>query len=277
MEWLNSVKKTSWRFVALTVLAYLALGHFVNLVFFAQHWQRPITSATRGLVEGSLQAGVLFFSGLGALFWWVGKLRWHDLGLIRTKLLAGIGGTLTVWLLAQLVQLLQSGPDVVWTPAWSTYEVGEFLGQVLGNALQEEVFFRAFLISQLFLLLRASGVRRKVPALIAALLIAQLMFAVSHVPNRIYNGRYDSFDAVWQDQAALFLAGLYFCGYFLLTNNLFFAVGVHALANRPMPLIEGANFQVLAEPLLALLVAAALLRRRKRSSPASPAADSPGQ
>jgi len=266
MDWLSSVKKTSWLFVALAMFGYLALGNFVNLVFFAQHWQRPLTSATRGLVEGTLQAGALFILGLGALFWCVGKLRWDDLGLMRAKLLAGIVGTFSVWVLAQLVQLLESGRDFVWAQAWGTHEVGEFLGQALGNALQEEVFFRAFLVSQLFLLLRAGGIQRKVPALIAALIIAQVMFAVSHVPNRIYKGSYDSFDAVWQDQAALFLAGLYFCGFFFLTKNLFFAVGVHALANRPMALIEGANFQVLAEPLLLLLVIAAIYRRRQRSS-----------
>ena len=270
MVWLNSVKATSWGFVALAFVAYAALLVFANQIFFEQNWQRPIDGVTHGLVEASLQVGVLFFLGIGALFRWVGKLGWHDLALMRSKLLSGIGWTLAVWVVAQLVQLLQSGADVAWASAWSTHQVGGFLGQIFGNALQEEIFFRAFLISQIFLLLRTGGKRRAVPALIAALIISQMLFAVMHAPNRLYNGRYDSFEAVWQDQAALFIAGLFFSGYFLLTNNLFFAVGVHALANRPMPLVEGANFQVLTEPLLAFLIFLALWRRWRRAPQTKP-------
>ncbi len=270
MAWVSSVKKTTWWFIALALVVYLALSSFINLVFFQQHWHRPIHSVTHGLVEGSFQAGVLFLLGVGTLFWRVGKLRWYDLALMRPKVLEGIGWTLAVWVIAQLVQLLQSGSDAAWASAWSTHQVGEFLGQIFGNALQEEIFFRAFLISQLFLLLQAGGIRRRVPALIAALIISQMIFAASHVPNRLYNGRYDSFEAVWQDQAALFIAGLFFSGYFLLTNNLFLAVGLHALANRPMPLVEGANFQVLVEPLLVFFVGLALWRRWRRSPQIKP-------
>jgi hypothetical protein len=50
----------------------------------------------------------------------------------------------------------------------------------------------------------------------------------------------------------------------LLTNNIFIAVGIHALSNVPMPLVEGASLRDFPVPLLVVFVLLALWRRWRR-------------
>ncbi len=110
--------------------------------------------------------------------------------------------------------------------------------------------------------------------LIIAILVSQFIFAIGHVPNRLYKGGYENWQAVWNDQLGLFISGLFLAAYFLLTNNIFIAVGIHALVNVPMPLIEGASLRGFSEPLLVVFVLLALWRRwrrRTRKMPREPA------
>ena len=80
------------------------------------------------------------------------------------------------------------------------------------------------------------------------------LFILSHIPNRIFSG-YTLAD-IPLDFVLLFGYGLLFTAVDLLSGNLFPAIGVHALLNRPT-LITEAPFPVQA--LLFILLAA--LRR----------------
>ena len=274
LQWMGSVKVTAWWFIVLVLFVHVVSSSFFNLVYFKQEWSAPITQATAGLINGTLQAYIIQFIIIGTLFWCIGRLRFHDLALFRKKILPGIAWTVVIWGAAQIVQLIESGGDATWALGWGTHSIGNFLGQIFGNALYEEIFFRAFLISQIFVLLRIAGMRRTIPMLIIAILVSQFIFTIGHVPNRLYKGRYENWQAVWNDQLSLFISGLFLAAYFLLTNNIFIAVGIHALSNVPMPLVEGASLRDFPVPLLVVFVLLALWRRwrrRTRKMPREPA------
>ena len=70
-------------------------------------------------------------------------------------------------------------------------------------------------------------------ALLLGLVLAALVFALSHVPNRLMKERYDSVGSVLLDQGALVLMGTLFGWMLLAGGNLLLVVGIHALVNEP--------------------------------------------
>src|SRR5690606_32107815 len=83
----------------------------------------------------------------------------------------------------------------------------------------------------------------------AALLISQVAFALSHIPNRIYL-RMSPGDIVI-DLLMLVGWGVLYTLLYLRTDNLFLVVGVHALGNTPTtlfataPVLTGAGASML--------------------------------
>jgi membrane protease YdiL (CAAX protease family) len=121
--------------------------------------------------------------------------------------------------------------------------VGGLIGQFLGNALAEETMFRGFLLPQLYLI--AIATRRHRAALAFALIGSSLLFAVTHLPNRIYVHGYSGSDFLW-DQIGLLLFGLIMAAAYLVTRNLFIAVGLHSLLNEPTPVIRASDTMLYA-------------------------------
>ena len=76
-------------------------------------------------------------------------------------------------------------------------------------------------------------------AWLAAQLVTLLLCVVAGEPIGL--------NPAWSGQWLLilqFLMGLAFCGIYIRTGNLFLAIGLHALANNPGPLLTGAEFLV---------------------------------
>ncbi|HVU10895.1 MAG TPA: CPBP family intramembrane glutamic endopeptidase, partial [Phototrophicaceae bacterium] len=127
------------------------------------------------------------------------------------------------------------------SPEWANpgVMIGMILTQILGNALFEEIAYRGFMFPQVYL--RLSSLRdRPWGRLIVALLISQGLFALSHIPNRIYLGMSPSDIAA--DLVVLLLLGALFTLIYVRTDNLFIVVGVHALGNTPTVLFTTAPF-----------------------------------
>lgn len=102
--------------------------------------------------------------------------------------------------------------------------------QLFGNALYEEVAFRGFLLPQFFRRFRRLG---PAAAFVLAPLLSQLLFALAHVPNRLWvTGLVPA--NLPGSLIPLFVLGLYFALVYLLTDNLFAVVGLHSLINVPM-------------------------------------------
>ena len=90
-----------------------------------------------------------------------------------------------------------------------------------------------------------------------------VLFVLSHIPNRIFFG-YNLAD-IPLDFALLFAWGLFFTAIYLISGNLFLAIGVHALSNR-LTLITEATFppQALLFILTWILLAMLSFQKRQR-------------
>ena len=113
--------------------------------------------------------------------------------------------------------------------------------------------------------------------LVLALLVSQGLFALSHVPNRIYLGMKP--DEIALDLLMLLGWGTLYALIYLRTNNLFIVVGIHALGNTPttlfatVPALSGDGASVLIYTLvigISLLFGLSRLWTRAWSSRAQP-------
>jgi membrane protease YdiL (CAAX protease family) len=220
--------------------AHFALVLVVNLVFFARGGFHPLASATGGLISGSLVAS-LIFSGIlvGVVILRMGGLRPRDVGLIPRNIPRAVLWIFGIWGAAQAVQLaagLIEHGSVELRPEWANPAalLGILMAQMVGNALFEEIAYRGFLFPQIYLRLPDSRTR-----LLVALLFSQSMFALAHIPNRIYLGM--TLAEIALDQVILLGCGVLYALVYLRTRNLFIVVGIHALGNAPTSLFASST------------------------------------
>jgi len=215
--------------------AHFALAAVVNLVFFARGGFHPLASATGGLISGSLVASVVFTGVLvGGVILRLGGLRPRDVGILPRSIPQAALWIAGIWAAAQAVQLavgLLDNVEVELRPEWANpgLMIGILLAQVFGNALFEEIAYRGFLFPQIYLRLPNSRAR-----LALALLFSQGLFALAHIPNRIYLGM--TLSEIALDQVMLIGCGVLYALVYLRTSNLFIVVGIHALGNAPTSL-----------------------------------------
>jgi membrane protease YdiL (CAAX protease family) len=233
--------------LVLFIAAHFAIAALVNLVFFAADTFRPLASATGGLFTGSLLVNLLL---IAALIWLVigriGGLRPYDVGLNLRKIPMGIVYALMLWVAAQGIHLVLGflhWGQVTIHPAWvvngSTFVLGLLIAQLLGNALFEEIAYRGFLFPQMFLRFK-SLTEYPQSQITVAILVSQVLFALSHIPNRIYLGM--SAEEIIFDLLMLLGWGILYTLIYIRTDNLFIVVGIHALGNTPTTLFATAPF-----------------------------------
>lgn len=221
------------------VAAHFALTAVVNLVFFAGNTFRPLASATGGLFTGSLFANLVFIGVLVVLIILrLGGLRPYDVGVIPRNIPRGILWTVGIWAVAQGIQLLAGLLEhgtVSLRPEWANpgFMLGMILTQLGGNALFEEIAYRGFLFPQLYLRFTALHGHARGRVLVA-LLLSQGLFALSHIPNRIYLGMTP--EEIALDLLMLLGWGTLYTFIYTRTDNLFIVVGIHALGNTPTSL-----------------------------------------
>lgn len=227
------------------ILAHFALAALVNLVFFASNTFTPLASATGGLFTGSLLVNLI----LVALLIWllvgrVGGLRPYDVGLIARHIPIGIAFGVGLWACAQVIHALfgllyhgEVAPQPVWRSDGGAMLIGWLITQLLGSALFEEIAYRGFLFPQMYLRLNrwSDDPQRR---LAWAVILSQILFALSHIPNRIYLGM--STPEIAFDLLMLFGWGGLYTLIYLRTGNLFLVVAIHALGNAPTTLFKTA-------------------------------------
>ncbi len=235
-------KEVSWWvsviFVVLLLL-FVATDRFLVRIFL------PLQEGTSGLINLTfLNYFVLFIVIVGGLLFGVAKLKPGDVGLRLSDLLPGIVVTALVWITIQLVALVLNlaafghvTVDRVWlVPGGPTSMLGTILfGQLLGNALFEEITWRGFMLPQCYF--KLTGLQKRARTrIVIALLISQLLFALYHIPIQLSNG-----ESPLQLPLALLpilLIGLLLALVYLRTGNLFLAVGLHALNDSPTVLFS---------------------------------------
>lgn len=252
-----------WAIIAV-VAAHIASTPFFNFVVFPHHWLTPLSHATFGLVDGTLQANLIIIAVVVfGLIFGAARMRPADVGWQSDKLPAAILFTLGLWAVANLlvvagakIQGLPIALNESWTNPGLTQTFGSFLGQIFGNALAEETIFRGFLTVQLMLILRPFG---KVAAATIAVIAVQIFFASIHIPMLREHGV--SWTDIFETLPSLGLAGAGLAIVYFATGNLFIAVGIHALADAYMliardsfPFDDNFGFVYLGLGLLAALV-----------------------
>ena len=229
-------------------------------------------AATHGWVDEALlcsAAALLVITG-GILFG-IGRLKPRDVGLSAARLPLALAVTLALWLLAQvaalIISLIHTGGITLhhdWAEYQATRVFGQVIGQLFGNALFEEIAYRGFLLAQIYLLLAARPAWSAKTRLIAAVAISQAFFALMHIPIRLHQGTEPA--ALPPNLLATVFFGVFLCWVYLRTGNLFIAVGVHALINKPTALLECvfAPQRVLLILVVLMLLAWPLLTRPRR-------------
>ena len=112
-------------------------------------------------------------------------------------------------------------------------------------------FYRALLISQLTLLFMKKFTSTQ--AILFAIICSCIIFALVHIPVRLVSGV--SIEVVLlHSMPELFFAGLAYMVIFLLTKNIFVAVGIHALSNASPNIFANIEQNREAEFIVVLLV-----------------------
>jgi membrane protease YdiL (CAAX protease family) len=247
------VRFAGLRIIVLVTVVHLILSTVMNLVIFPSQVLGFLQQATFGLVNSTLQANLIFMLVVFPLILVAGGLKPKDLALSpvaggeTTSILKGVVWTLVALLLVHLFTLLAvacgAGPLQASEPVANGLlsksgisALGVILGQLFGNALYEEILFRAFLIPQLLILLKKRNRKWSWSKCFwLSVLISQIIFSLQHIPNLIYRGA--SLSDLSPSLLTLFVAGLLLAAVFLLTRNLYAAIGVHAVVNYPPMLI----------------------------------------
>lgn len=223
-------------FVAVVSLAMLA--PFLFWYVLPEAWGQLVVNATGGVIALDLLFYVVEICLILLFLTTVGRLRLRDLGLASSLPRALVFAAL-LWALTQLgIALWQLGTagQIVWNEAWrdpgAAVVAEDLYSQLLGNALFEEIVWRGFVLVQLYLFAKRRNVRRP---LVLALVISQLLFALLHTPLQL-----ERFGRSWLELPfwllATGVAGVIFAVLYVKTQNLFIAVGFHALFNEPTQL-----------------------------------------
>lgn len=261
-----NVKEASWKVIIVFLVTSLVLISVINLILFPGPFFDPITRATGGLMGATLQANLLNILLFCLIVFGWGKLRPMDVGLDWSKLKQGLALTALLWLAAQVIVLLINwiNRDIHLDPIWSergiTAVLGGLIGQLLGNALFEETEYRGFYLSQFYLKLKTQNEKWRLAWSVLAMLT---LFILSHIPNRIFAG-YTLAD-IPQDFVFLFINGLFFTIVYLVSGNLFLAVGIHALMNRPTMITEATFPAGILIGLLGLILIIVMWIRKRQS------------
>lgn len=258
-------RQAGWWLIALVILSVAAVvigWSQVVLRPVATNLLGPLLEASRGLVNPNLVFGLLaLLLVVVVIMFIVGGMPAGAVGWVGrhagSAFLVGIG----LWAILQVVLVVVSlvgGHGLALAQGWSGgragYMLGALLAQVFGIALYEETVFRGFLFPQLAAKLPRLG---RAQALVVGGLLSQLLFALSHVPGILLFQRPGG-SGLLVNLLGLFLVGLWLAAYYMVTENLFVSVVVHALMNQPAALVQvdGRTTQIVIYALTILLLSA---------------------
>ena len=254
-QWIDSVKPVAPWILIVAIVLQCAFSPIAQFVLFPSGVLHAIKNITGGVLHQTFLAYVILALFMGFFLCYLGGLRTKDFALFRLKLLPALGYMLVAWMLIQISPLLL-GYGLEIQASWSEDSIflrrfsRFFFGQLIGNALYEELFYRAFLISQFTLLFRKKC--SLIIAILLAILCSQLIFAVLHIPVRIVGGV--PMELMVANIASTFMIGLIFVCIFLLTKNILATAGLHALWNASPNLFEHSSGSFGTKGLVIILV-----------------------
>jgi membrane protease YdiL (CAAX protease family) len=212
------------RFVLVGALSLnLGFGLTANLVAFQATSLQALARSTAGWLSPTLVVNAL---GLCIIVggWLVafGRTSPEWLGLRRSTLRRGVAICAATWLAIQVLAALgrlASGQSLEGISPGLPGAVAVLFGQLAGNALYEETFYRGYLIKALT---PGLGGRSW-----AAVFLSAAIFGLMHIVNYWVRGL--SMSLVLPAT----LAGVLFGFVYLRTGNLWLCIGLHSLLNAP--------------------------------------------
>lgn len=242
-EMYEPVRILPWHVLALAALAMVILQLIFIEAIFPSGLLSPITSATAGLIRPTLLANLaIFIVVVVVVLMGCGRLRPRDLGFGGAP---GFGGTLAVavcatlgvWIAINLAEMLaaRKASDLRFDTVWTQRPIGTiglWIAVTFGTALLEEVLFRGVLPLQFAIRLERLELGKRT-ALVLAFLIAQLVFALAHLPALLSSGSTPLGRSLW----ALFFAGCALSLLYRASGNLALCIGIHGLADAPSLLV----------------------------------------
>ncbi len=239
-------REQSWIFVIGSYILDVLLIVFLMFVVYPNGWLSPIDYATNGIINTTLIASfTLFLIIVVLLICLIGKGNLGNLGLSPGKLAVGIIVFFGMYIFLNFILLIinvAAQNPLIWYPYWLysgtpslTWDVGTLLGQIFGNVLLEEVFFRGFLWIQ-FSRKFAKLMNNSTWGLILGALISNFLFSLLHVPSLISQGFYGS--TIAMALLLLFGVGMLMTAIYLITENIFIAMAVHVFYNISFALFD---------------------------------------
>ena len=162
MHNMRIVKEISSKVLTIYYVIVIGLGMLINLVLFRGPWFGPVARATAGLVNGTLQANLIGLALFCLFVFGLGRLKPADVGLEWRKLPRALALTGLLWAGMQAASLIFGwiggvSFDPIWRQRGVIAVLGLLIGQLLGNALVEELLYRGLLLPQFFLKLKISN------------------------------------------------------------------------------------------------------------------------
>ena len=205
---------------------------------FTRPWLDPLLQHLGGVVGATFVASMFALAIQLVILLGAARLRLRDLGVTPRGLLGGLAVGFWMWLAMQavlLVAALVHGDGLALDPDVDRVHVRLLVDQVAGNALEEEIIFRGFLLVQMVLLARRFMGRGA--AWVTGFIASQVFFALTHIPQRwIIMDLHGA--ALANNLANTAISGVFFAIIYVRTGMLGFAVAVHALGNLPFALVD---------------------------------------
>lgn len=246
------VHKLDSRLLLSIIILQPILSLITNYLFTIKFYQ-PIAVWTNYLINSTLQANLVILFIWVVLIFKIGKHDLSSIWLDKKKSKDGVIAGLIFWFIIQIFVFfyLLLSENTFSFQQNITKEIGLFLGQLFGNALNEELIFRGIFFLQFYILLKKRFSNRT--AFIVSIVASQFLFAVIHLPNRILVKHYENLVV---DQIRLFIMGILFVLFYVKTGNFALTVIMHSFLNCPLRLFEAKflyQMVVLAIFLLAIL------------------------
>ncbi|MBS9773559.1 MAG: CPBP family intramembrane metalloprotease [Tenacibaculum sp.] len=245
------VKKISNK-VLLLIICLIPINAFLWNYLFTNKSFISITEKSNGFITPTLIAGISSVLLFLIISMKLGRIKLKDFLLNTNKIKTGLFWALILWVLLNLSSAIfsffQNG-SITFSDKLN-YKFGSFSAQFLGSALAEELVYRGIILTQIYLILKIKFNNKL--SIFGALILSQLLFSLSHLPNRIILGQTEY---LFLDLIKLFIAGIILSLMFIKTQNLVYLVGVHSFLNYPFCLFKtDLSFPILISLLFALIV-----------------------
>ena len=241
---LHSQKKHSFLMIISVYCNWILALLFIVFIVYKKRWLTPIYKATFGLLNPTLIVNIFLIVGIvwGAIIK-IGKIQPSDLGLKLAKLKPAFIFFGVTYLILNLIlsilnpRLNPSGLNPLlnkdgWYPYWTdrglTISLGLLFAQV-GCVFFEEIFYRGYLFTQLTHKFAQKYPNRPNLILNLGALSMNLLFAVSHIPIRLFY-RMSGIDLI-SNIFIVFGMGYLFTILYFCSGNIYISMVGHLLWN----------------------------------------------